>query len=98
MMNQETELRRKTLLLLQGTLKHARVAALAVALVPLASVVAVNPAQAQEQCDTSNPPVCIGRPEDGVDGTPVSVPEPGTLVLMGSGLAGLAAAVRRLRK
>jgi hypothetical protein len=55
-----TELQEKTHRLLDGPLKHIRVAALAAALLPLASVAAA-PATAQVQCDpsagtTCNPP------------------------------------------
>ena len=52
----QTELQEKTQKLLRGSLKYVRVAALAAALVPLASVVAA-PAVAQEQC-----PPCGGCP------------------------------------
>jgi hypothetical protein len=45
----QTDVKQKTEQLLAGPLKHARAAALAAALVPLASV-AVSPAQAQEAC------------------------------------------------
>ena len=48
----QTELREKTQQLLQGPLKHIRAAALAAALLPLASVVAA-PASAQTLCPTS---------------------------------------------
>src|SRR5712692_1260786 len=41
------ELGEKTQVLLQGSLKHVRAAALAAVLVPLASVAAVSPAMAQ---------------------------------------------------
>jgi hypothetical protein len=47
----QTELREKTHQLLDGPLKHVRAAALAAALLPLASV-AVAPAQAQEVCQS----------------------------------------------
>jgi len=52
----QTELQEQTQKLLRGSLKYVRVAALAAALVPLASVVAA-PAVAQEQC-----PPCGGCP------------------------------------
>ena len=48
----QTELREKTQQLLQGPLKHIRAAALAAALLPLASVAAA-PASAQSVCPTS---------------------------------------------
>jgi hypothetical protein len=53
----QTELREKTQQLLQGPLKHIRAAALAAALVPLASVFAA-PASAQTAC-ASGGTICI---------------------------------------
>ena len=53
-----TELQEKTQLLLHGSLKKVRAAALAAVLVPLASVAAVSPAVAQ-QCQSGGcPPSC----------------------------------------
>jgi hypothetical protein len=53
----QSELQEKTQKLLQGPLKHIRAAALAAALLPLASVAAV-PASAQTQCNPSGGTVC----------------------------------------
>jgi hypothetical protein len=79
------ELRGRTQQLLQGGLKHVRTVALAAALIPLASV-AISPAYGQ--CGSSGQPDCPPTQQ---------VPEPSTLVLIGSGLAG-AAIANRLRK
>ena len=51
----QTELQEQTQKLLRGSLKYARVAALAAALVPLASVIAA-PVVAWEQCASGCPP------------------------------------------
>ena len=67
--DRQRQLRRKTQQLLQGSLKHVRTAALAAALVPLASV-AVSPAVAM-QCGSGGPcppPVTVPSPCDFVTG------------------------------
>jgi hypothetical protein len=80
--NGQTELREKTRQLLKGPLKHVRVAALAAALLPLASVVAA-PASAQALCpsggvcgtvfnDTNNNGVQDAG-ETGIEGIAVTV-------------------------
>ena len=76
------ELRAKTKLLLNGTLKHVRVVALAASLVPLGAVT-VSPLLAQ--CPYNCPP------------PPVSVPEPSSMALLGTSLAGFLIA-KRYRK
>ena len=53
--DRQLELREKTQRLLNGSLKHARAAALAIALVPLASV-AISPAVARAQGSGGAPP------------------------------------------
>ena len=53
----QTELQEKTQRLLAGPLKHIRAAALAAALLPLASVAAA-PVGAQTQCQSGAPPPC----------------------------------------
>jgi hypothetical protein len=61
--DRQLELKQKTQQLLQGSLKHARVAALALALVPLASV-AINPAAAAQSGSGGTPTVTVPSPCD----------------------------------
>jgi hypothetical protein len=68
----QTELKEKTQQLLEGPLKHVRAAALAAALMPLASV-AASPAVAQDFCSggvggcPSNAAVFLVIDEDSID-------------------------------
>ncbi len=75
------ELQKKSRRLLRGTLKHVRAAALASLLVPLGTV-AVSPLSAQNlECGGYGQPPC-------------DVPEPNSMLLLGTGLAGLMLAKR----
>src|SRR5258707_12770104 len=66
--DRHTELAKKTRELLQGSLKHVRTAALAAALVPLASV-AVSRAVAQvQQCSSGGCPPSVPSPCDFITG------------------------------